>query len=137
VTSAPASPLLFPPRWLRLAAGAAFAVGAVALLYGGTQPQATGLFPAPWDKLAHAVVFAGFGALAWLALGGRPPIAARFAPLAAIAVGVADEFAQSFSPGRVADPHDLLADAVGAVLAVLLLAVMRARDTRRGVHRPT
>lgn len=136
MTPSPFSPLLHPPRWLRVAAGSAFAAGSVALLYQGAQPHAAGLFPAPWDKLAHALLFAAFGALAWIALGGRPPFAARFAPLAAIAVGVADEFAQSFSPGRVADAYDLLADAFGAIVAVWLLAAMRARDTRGGVDAP-
>lgn len=119
--------LLFPGRRLRLAAGAAFVFASVALLYEGAQPGAVGLVPAPWDKLAHAALFALFGALAWIALGGRVPLASRFAPLAAIAVGVADEFAQSFAPGRVADGWDLLADAIGALVAVRVLVGLRER----------
>lgn len=47
--------------------------------------------------------------------------------------GVSDEFHQSFVPGRTASATDLLADVLGATLAVTLwLAFDRIRQYRRG-----
>lgn len=47
--------------------------------------------------------------------------------------GVSDEFHQSFVPGRTVSGSDLLADVLGAVLAVTLwLAIDRIRRSRRG-----
>lgn len=47
--------------------------------------------------------------------------------------GVSDEFHQSFVPGRSVSASDLLADVLGAALAVTLwLAVTRIRRYRRG-----
>lgn len=46
--------------------------------------------------------------------------------------GLSDEFHQAFVPGRVASPVDLLADVLGATLAVTLwLAADRIRRIRR------
>jgi VanZ family protein len=116
-----------PPRWLRVLAGTLFVLAAALLLYQGAQPYAVGLFPVPWDKLVHAIVFAGFGALAWVSMGGTPPLADRIAPMAAFAVGIADEWAQAYVPGRVMDPGDLAADLLGAWLAVRILVGLRRR----------
>jgi len=69
----------------------------------------------------------GVGALAWVGMGGTAPRADRVAPLAARAVGVADEWAQADVPGRVADPGDLMADLLGAWLAIRLLVALRQR----------
>jgi VanZ family protein len=85
------------------------------------------LFTEPWDKLAHATVFAVLTALLALALQGRPPgarwalrpgAALAVAALLAGAVGVADELHQATLPGRVAGLDDLLADAVGVGLGL-------------------
>ena len=101
----------------------------VGLFVGGAQPVAVGLFTEPWDKLAHATVFAVLTALLAVALQGRPPqpgarwalrpgAALAVAALLAGAVGVADELHQATLPGRVAGLDDLLADAVGIGLGL-------------------
>lgn len=51
----------------------------------------------------------------------------------ALLYGVSDEFHQSFVPGRTVSASDLLADVLGAVLAVTLwLAIHRIRRSRQG-----
>lgn len=126
-------PILFPPRWIRLAALLAFVAVAVSLFWQGAQPHAVGLVSEPWDKLAHLVLFGGFGASAWVVLGGGRHTADLLAPMAAAAIGVLDELAQSTNPGRTAGLDDLAADAFGALLAVAILAALRerARGTAR------
>jgi len=68
---------------------------------------------------AHAFVFGVLAGLWMRALGGR-----RHAWLVALLLtmlyALSDEFHQLFVPGRCADPWDLLADGVGAVLALAL-----------------
>lgn len=82
-------------RWI--AFGAVLSM-LVALFVGGAQPFAVGLFPAPWDKLAHASFFFVFAFLLFRYVS--LPIALVFA--LAMFVGAADEIHQSFLPGRVA-----------------------------------
>jgi VanZ family protein len=125
------SVVLSPAPWIRALAALTLAGVAVALFWQGAQPHAVGLLSPPWDTLAHGVVFGGFAALAWIALGGRRPVADRLAPLIALAIGIADEWAQSRLPGRFAGLDDLLADALGAVLAVAILALLRERGRGR------
>ncbi|MDO6388296.1 MULTISPECIES: VanZ family protein [unclassified Uliginosibacterium] len=95
----------------------------LALFAGGAQPEAAGLIPAPWDKLAHLTLFAvlalllrgGLGLPAWLAL------------LIALGIGAADEFHQAGLPGRFAGLDDWLADLVGALLGLALLRLWGRR----------
>jgi VanZ family protein len=47
---------------------------------------------------------------------------------------VADEVAQSYNPGRVVGLADLAADAIGAVLVVATLALLRERVRVSGLH---
>jgi VanZ family protein len=54
--------------------------------------------------------------------------------MAATLVGLADEVAQSFNPGRVVGLGDLTADAIGAVLVVATLAVFRERVRIAGLQ---
>jgi VanZ family protein len=118
-------PVLFPPRWMRLLALLAFTFVAANLFWHGAQPYAVGAVSEPWDKLAHLVLYGGFGGAAWVMLGGGRPTADVLAPMAALLVGVADEFAQSFSPGRVVGLGDIAADAIGALLVVMTLVWLR------------
>ena len=110
----------------RLLCASAVLLMVVGLFVGGAQPVAVGLFTEPWDKLAHATVFAVLTALLALALQGKPPhpgarwalrpsAALAMAALLAGAVGMADELHQATLPGRVAGLDDLLADALGFV----------------------
>ena len=77
-----------------------------------------------WDKLLHAVGYAGLGVLALRAFHGgfdRPrPLPTLLAGLTVILWGISDEFHQSFVPGRDATAWDVLADAVGFALSVLV-----------------
>jgi VanZ family protein len=126
--------ILFPPRWMRLLALNAFALVAANLLWHGTRPYAVGAVPAPWDLVAHMVLYACFSGTAWVMLGGGRWTADMLAPMAAIGLGVLDEFAQTFNPGRHADLGDLAADAAGAIVAAVLLA--SARHALSGSEHP-
>ena len=88
------------------------------------------------DKHVHVLAYAGLALVLVRALsGGRwagvTPATALQAALMTIAYGATDEWHQSFVPGRDADVRDLVADAVGAALAVAVVGAM-ARWGRRG-----
>jgi len=87
-----------------------------------------------WDKLLHAVGYAGLGVLALRAFHGgfeRPRLEpTAYAALAVILWGVSDEFHQSFVPGRDASAWDVLADAVGFVLAVAVFTTATSLAVR-------
>lgn len=91
----------------------------VGLFIGGAQPMAVGLVPAPWDKLAHAAVFAVLaGAIGFASgLDGWRMLVLSF--LGALVVGGLDEWHQMYLPGRSAGLDDLAADAVGAALGAV------------------
>lgn len=97
----------------------------LALFGGGAQPEAAGLIPAPWDKLAHLAVFAGFAFLLRSGLG-LPEGLALFLTLV---IGAADELHQASLPGRFAGLDDWLADFAGALLG-LWFARLWGRLTR-------
>ena len=91
------------------------------------------------DLGAHALAYAGLGALLTRALAGglgrsvRPTLAV-VAVVAASAYGVTDEFHQSFVPGRDPSGWDLLADTVGAALgagAVMAWGIVKPRLSQR------
>ena len=77
------------------------------------------------DKLLHALVF---GILGFFLLGAMKTTAEGYRPfqlwLAVILVtvyGVLDEFHQHFVPGRSPDIFDVMSDAAGGTLGVLLI----------------
>ena len=79
-----------------------------------------------WDKAAHLVVF---GLLGWLTLRATHGEARPLAPGPAAAAfflvvlwGVLDEIHQHFVPGRDASVRDVVADALGVALALLVWA---------------
>jgi VanZ family protein len=98
------------------------------IFYFSEEPPATG--PLWAQILAHFTEFAVLASLlAWAlapALGRR-----AFVVAAAVAVlyAIADEFHQSFVPGRDADPLDVLVDWAGVTVAVTLA---RSRAQARG-----
>ena len=108
-------------RVLRLVAVLAAIGLPMGLFYGGAQPVAVGLIPEPWDKLAHAGVFAVLAAAVGYASGwrGRPMWWLAFT--VALAVGAVDEFHQMHLPGRAAGWDDLAFDALGAALGATAL----------------
>ena len=70
------------------------------------------------DKVAH---FALFGLLATLVVrSGFPPRRAWVAVLLVSAFGLTDEWHQSFTPGRMVEVADWVADTLGAITAVAL-----------------
>ncbi|KRB96949.1 hypothetical protein ASE11_16270 [Hydrogenophaga sp. Root209] len=95
----------------------------LALLVGGAQPFAVGLVPAPWDKLAHMSVYAVLACAIGFASRRQGASAMLIGFVGALLVGGLDEFSQMHLPGRTAEFDDLVADAVGAGLGTVVLAV--------------
>jgi VanZ family protein len=96
---------------------------------------AVGLFPAPWDKLAHLLTFAVVGMAAGVAGGVRGWRMALYCLAGALLVGGMDEIHQIFLPGRSASWGDLAADAAGGLLGAAALAVLHRFAGRRLTHR--
>ena len=97
-----------------------------------SQPFLTPPFEFPQsDKLMHMIEYFGFGFLVVRALRATmrislPLVAALVALSFGIVVGTGEAYLQSFVPGRVSSPFDLLADTAGLMLAQLFyLAVTR------------
>lgn len=99
------------------------------LFYLSHQPtlETPALFPGQ-DKLFHALAY---GVLGFLLLGSLAPATDGFTSLQirnsiliASLYGISDEFHQYFIPGRSSDVWDWVADTLGAVIAVSLLAWM-------------
>jgi VanZ family protein len=92
-----------------------------------------------WDKLLHAVGYAGLGLLALRAFHGgfkRLRVAPTlFAGMTVILWGISDEIHQYFVPGRDSSVLDVVADTVGFGIAVVLLALWQLRPVRAGRRR--
>ena len=87
-----------------------------------------------WDKVLHAVGYAGLGLLALRAFHGgfaSPRVAPTlFAASTVILWGISDEFHQSFVPGRDASARDVIADAIGFAVAVGVMAAVTSLTAR-------
>ena len=97
----------------------------------GAQPdlQVPMLFPNV-DKVVHVLEYLGIGVLLARAIRAtfRVPVPIRTALMAVgvgLCMGAADEFIQSFVPGRMSSVNDLLADGTGLLFAqfIYLLVV--------------
>jgi VanZ family protein len=77
-------------------------------------PDASGAY---WDKAIHFVVYGGMAFMLWLAFGKRWALAAF---VLVWMVGLGDEVMQHFTPGRTADVMDLVADALGAGICLVV-----------------
>lgn len=105
------------------------ALGIVAALFiGGRQAVAVGLIPHPWDKLAHAGIFALLACAIGLSSNRRGGSRLAIAFLGALLVGALDEWHQMFLPGREADASDFIADLVGSISGTVLLAMKGPRS---------
>lgn len=82
-----------------------------------SQPEAVGLIPSPWDKLAHAVWYAMLAGLLLAALGRRRWLWVLGGTL--LLAGW-DEWHQYSLPGRQPGVDDWLADAIGVGLGIWL-----------------
>jgi VanZ family protein len=71
-------------------------------------------------KLSHVMGYAVLARLIEHALA-LPRRGRLLALLLTTLYGLSDEFHQSFTPGRMADPGDLLADVLGAIAALWLV----------------
>ncbi len=81
-----------------------------------------------FDKLAHFVLFAGFGVL-WMRALSRPLLRrALWVGAAGLAFAVCTEVYQGLLPfERAPDVYDALADALGVLTAVALYSLWHAR----------
>lgn len=105
------------------------ALGIVAALFiGGRQAVAVGLIPHPWDKLAHAGVFALLACTIGLSSNQRGWGKLIIAFSGALLVGALDEWHQMFLPGREADLSDFIADVIGSISGTVLLAMKGSRS---------
>src|SRR5512138_3909734 len=89
------------------------------------------------DKVVHAGVYALLAGLVgrWRAGAGRAGWAAFWlALLAASLYGAADEWHQSFIPGRDPDPLDWAADSAGAVLGAATAVGLPRRKSRASIR---
>jgi VanZ like protein len=119
------SPVL--PRLVRAVCLALAALIVFNLFFLAAQPFAAGLFPAPWDKVAHLAVYGGLTALLWLGTGGRM----TFTVIAAVvAIGGLDELHQAGIPGRTSDIGDFAVDAVAGFAAGALMLLYARRKSR-------
>lgn len=83
------------------------------LFWLGAKPLAVNLINPPWNKLAHTVTFLVICFLLWFATG----MLRRLGVICVVAgVAAADELHQLWLPGRSAEWHDLMADAVGIAI---------------------
>src|SRR5271166_1402644 len=102
---------------IRFACAAASILMVFSLFYVGAKPVAVGLFPPPWDKVAHGMCFSVLAALVWIAADGRKP---WLVALAVAGIGGLHELHQMTLPGRSADRADFLVDFIAAGGAVYL-----------------
>ena len=84
------------------------------------------------DKVHHAIAWGVLGCLVSFAARTRWPRADAptvfvFAAAVGMGFGAVDEFVQSLVPGRDADLHDLVADAVGLVPGIVVGWVLAGR----------
>ena len=117
-----------PPIFSNWIPGAALLLAVLLLalfVWGGNQPQAAGLIPAPWDKLAHLIWFATLAGLLVLGLRGSGMRIPLMVALACMALSAWDEWRQLALPGRSFGMDDLLADGVGIALGIFLAIWVR------------
>jgi VanZ family protein len=121
-----------PPPWIRAACLLAFAAFLVQLFILDEPALAERMVNLTWDKFMHALAFGGVAAILWTGLGcGAPLVTWVLVSL----TGAVDELNQLFVPGRHADALDVLADTIGAGIAVFALqrlALRRRSSTAAG-----
>lgn len=115
--------------------------GALFVVSSMPQPPMSELVFKWGDKVTHGVAFLGMAILAWHAARKLFPNLSRRLHLAVGALfaslyGATDELHQYFVPGRTSDIYDWIADTAGALLAVLILALV-LRFRRKKSSDPT
>ncbi len=105
----------------------------MALIFWSSSQTGGGEIPEWAHVVAHFLEYAALAALWIWALG--PLLGSRAWPVAAaiaLAYAVSDEIHQSFVPGRVSDPFDVLVDSAGVWAALLVAAYVVRRRTPAG-----
>jgi VanZ family protein len=92
------------------------------IFIGGEAPGAGSLFPSPWDKLVHFIVYGSIGIFLGVILKTKPLVLIL---ILVVLIGAADEFHQIYIPGRHAGLDDLSADLVGALVALPIISKLR------------
>jgi len=103
-------------RALRLGAALLSVALPLGLYFGGAQPVAVDLFPWPWGKLVHSIVFGVLAASIGYASGLRGWRMVVVGFVGSVCVGGLDEWHQTYLPGRHGELGDVGFDAVGAAL---------------------
>jgi VanZ family protein len=111
----------------------------MALIFGGSSVPGTQLPGSLWDKLVHFLVYGLLGILFLLPLaeGRWSGVTARTAVLAVVfsmVYGISDELHQRFTPDRTSDALDVIADTIGAGVAVLCVVALRLLAKRRSTE---
>ena len=103
------------------------------LIFWSSAQSGGGAIPEWAHVLAHFCEFAALAALwLWALLPGMGRTAFAAAALVTFAYAVSDEIHQSFVPGRLSDPVDVVVDSAGIATALLVGAYARGRAfTRR------
>lgn len=101
----------------------------------GASPPGAGLFTNA-DKVGHAIAYFAttlsflFAAVWRPGRGkGRLPAAGYWFPVVAVAAGIVIEILQGLTPSRSAQVGDVLAEVIGAGLALAVHAAVRRRHT--------
>ena len=92
---------------------------------GGRQSVAVNLIPHPWDKLAHASIFALLACTIGLANGLRGWRKLPIAFFCTLLIGALDEWHQTYLPRREAEWRDFMADAIGSLSGTAFLVMKR------------
>lgn len=115
--------LLLPVAWM----GVIFA-----LSHQPTLPYPENVNSMVISTLGHVGVYAILATLVWWALG-ITDVSHRWRIVIPVAIaflyGLTDEWHQSFVPGRTPDVRDIVADTIGAVLAMVVVTWL----VRRGI----
>ncbi|MBT9538276.1 VanZ family protein [Thiobacillus sp.] len=97
-----------------------------AYVWGNSQPEAAGLIPPPWDKLAHMAWYAILASLLSMGLGRR---AWPWVLVGTLLLGGWDEWHQFALPGRFPGVDDWVADALGVMVGIAMShAIWRHMD---------
>jgi VanZ family protein len=87
------------------------------------------------DKIPHALVYAAMGFLLSLgffrAVPSSPLLTVALVFLSGTLLGVLDEFHQKFVGGRVSDPRDAAADAIGVAIGIAVYWFWQRKKTKR------
>lgn len=94
-------------------------------------PRFVGSLPGFSDKLAHFALYLVFGVLLGrIGVTHGSKLAHVFLLAAGAVYGIADEWHQSFVPGREPDPADWVADVAGLGMGYLTIVLVGSRRAR-------